>query len=342
MLKITLKRVISLILAFVLVTIFMCGCGSKDKVVTPVELNNKVDVTDTALVINGEKITIGKFRFYIFNAAFEYALNEDENFDGDLSEIDWEATIEDGKKLSDIIIANAKTMATDDILAAQNAGNSGLDVEKEIAIIENSIDKNLEEIGEEAFNNKINSLGVLSIDDYKDLIIITELSDKLYEDFDLNPEKYIKDAEELKAFKNDENVTAQHILIKKGSLKYADPKATLETVLKRAKDGEDFYNLMIEFNEDTSETKAGYYFGKGVMYPEFEEAAFKLDCGQLSDIVETEEGYHIIKRLVGMGELLNYWKSSALINENISAIDSISVQTIIDETVEAEKRLTSD
>src|ERR1035437_10119835 len=77
----------------------------------------------------------------------------------------------------------------------------------------------------------------------------------------------------------------------------AAKRKEMEGLLKRARAGEDFAKLAKEYSEDPgSKDKGGEYkFPRGQMMPEFEAAAFSLNTNQVSDIVTTKYGYHIIK-----------------------------------------------
>jgi len=103
------------------------------------------------------------------------------------------------------------------------------------------------------------------------------------------------------AFKQPEQVKASHILIKVGPQADEPQKAAarkkIEEIQQRVQKGEDFAALAKEFSEGPSSPKGGDlgYFRKGQMMKPFEEAAFALKPGEVSDIVETSFGYHLIK-----------------------------------------------
>jgi peptidyl-prolyl cis-trans isomerase D len=95
-----------------------------------------------------------------------------------------------------------------------------------------------------------------------------------------------------------EQVRASHILLKTEGKDDAAVKAKAEELLKQAKGGADFAELAKKNSEDEASAKNGGdldYFGKGRMVPEFDAAVFAMQPGQVSDLVKTQYGYHIIK-----------------------------------------------
>jgi peptidyl-prolyl cis-trans isomerase D len=166
-------------------------------------------------------------------------------------------------------------------------------------------------------------------DGYKDKVKVDEAS--LVKYFDENKEKYrtpekikvayivldpnafkpqvkvtdeqIKDYydEHIDTFSEKKQVEARHILFKlaENATKEEDEKVKekAEEVLKKAKAGEDFAELAKKYSEGPTAKDGGElgYFSENQMVKPFEEAAFKLKKGEISDLVRTPFGYHIIK-----------------------------------------------
>ncbi len=107
----------------------------------------------------------------------------------------------------------------------------------------------------------------------------------------------IPDPAEIEEIYIKDYVRAKHILILSEDDK-EKAKKTITDIKKRLDKGEDFDKLMEELSEDpgSKEIPQGYVFTYGEMVPEFEKAAFALKEGEISDMVETAYGYHIIKR----------------------------------------------
>ena len=121
---------------------------------------------------------------------------------------------------------------------------------------------------------------------------LTEATDAEAKDFyDKNPDK----------FKRPETVRASHILLR------VDPnaddatkkqtRAKIDEVLKQAKSGTDFAALAKQNSQDGSAAQGGDlgFFPKEKMVPAFADVAFALKTGDISDVVTTQFGLHIIK-----------------------------------------------
>lgn len=144
---------------------------------------------------------------------------------------------------------------------------------------------------------EVEQMGI-SLETVRNLYHQYAMADKVYQQIirDINPE--ISDDEAR-------TITVQHILIKTYTVdgdgrnvpysdsSKADACQRAAEVYSLAVDGEhDFEQLASQYSEDPAIT---YSFGKGEMEQVFEDTAFQLETGQVSEVIETEAGYHIIK-----------------------------------------------
>ena len=342
------KKLLCLVLVIALSTVFVSGCMNNkierlDEVerLKPNDTIEAIDFGDGNLIAKGKSIDIpaDTYGYYIYQCALTEAMKDDPNLT-DIANYDWDKVDDTGKKVADIIKKNAANALIKRMVVVDYGFNNGVKMDsEELENINSSMNKYKKEQGEELFNATIASIGVTDVDAYKELYKAETIYNKIKDDFDANRDKYIKDEEEMKQYKDDENVCVKHILIKNDSTKYENPKATAEEVLKKAKAGEDFEKLIAEYNEDPGAKESGYSFGHGEMVPEFEAASFALDYDEISDIVETSYGYHIIKRYVGLAEFENYIVEQKNIIKNMEYIDNLSIKEVLLKISEANKLL---
>jgi foldase protein PrsA len=164
-----------------------------------------------------------------------------------------------------------------------------------IEVADEEIDKEIEEMkeyygGEEELNNALTYYNLTMEDMKKNMITNIQLEKLL--------EPYIEISEdEMKAYfeqnkqslDQKEEVKASHILV--------ETKEEADDIKAKLDKGEDFAELAKEFSTDSTSTKGGDlgYFGKGEMVQEFEEVAFSLNVDEISEPVQSQFGFHIIK-----------------------------------------------
>lgn len=107
-----------------------------------------------------------------------------------------------------------------------------------------------------------------------------------------------------------ETVDISHILkqVKPGGSSKEEAENRIMAIKQKIEAGEDFNELAKEYSEDPGTSMRGGDLGfikRGDFVPEFEEVAFKLEPGQLSDVVQTQFGFHLIKMIEKRGEKIH-------------------------------------
>ena len=132
-------------------------------------------------------------------------------------------------------------------------------------------------------------------------------------------------------YKVENRVHVEHILFKtvgKTDAEVAEIRQKADDVLKKAKSGANFEDLAKKFSEDDGTKPKGGDLGwivEGQTVPEFQQAAFTLPKGSISDLVKTQYGFHIIK-------VLDHEQAHTKTFEEVrSSIEP----TVLDETVSA-------
>jgi peptidyl-prolyl cis-trans isomerase C len=190
---------------------------------------------------------------------------------------------------------NGKPITEADVALADSEigadmGASTPEDQKKMSLIEFLIDNQLfaeaaegEKLGEGAdFEKRVNYLKRRALRElYFDKVIKGSVSDtdarKIYDD-------------QVKLIKPEEEVSARHILV--------DSEDRAKELKEKLKGGADFAQLAKENSKDPGSKENGGdlgYFGHGQMVPEFEEAAFKLGKGEVSDPIKTQFGWHLLK-----------------------------------------------
>lgn len=279
------KKLTGILLAIGMGAGVLTGCGSGEGFGTKVVLTTGFN-KDEVFRIETSACSLSEIMVYLTNIQNRY-----ESVYG--TEI-WSTNV-DGvtleQNVKDIALAQIARIKTMNLMAEQYEVE--LD-DEEKAQVENAAN---------AYYNSLNATEIelmgVSEKTIRNLYTEFALAERMYQYTikDINPE--ISDDEAR-------TITVQHILIKTYALdgtgkkieytQRARESAYREAceVLELAQQGEDFDELIRRYSEDDKST---YSFGKGEMDQAFEAAAFNLGKDEISDIVETEFGYHIIKCL---------------------------------------------
>lgn len=227
----------------------------------------------------------------------------------------WVNEVQEGKTFEAMQLEQLKTTLTYAAIMNEEARKRNLTLtDEETAVIE----KNAEDIFK-SFSPALNQHYGFTKEEFANFYKTQRLIMKVFED-EMKDYK-VDEAKLNELFEGDQThkkimevgldhyfdqVRARHILISTidkatntplPEEKKAEAKKKAEEILAKAKAGDDFAELAKEYSEDPGSKDNGgeYTFGYGKMVPEFETAAFSLKPGEISDLVETNFGYHIIK-----------------------------------------------
>ncbi|KPK77466.1 MAG: hypothetical protein AMJ89_02380 [candidate division Zixibacteria bacterium SM23_73] len=202
-------------------------------------------------------------------------------------------------------------MINDNLLLIQAQKDTTIEVtSKEV---ENAVEEQLEKVksqfsSEEAFGDQLKAEGLTENElkkKYREQIKKQMLIDRLVSRKLFKVSVTTKEVKDFyQTYKDSipdqpQSVKLSHILLEikpsQGTLDSLKKKA--EMVLDKAKEGEDFASLASKYSDDPTGKSGGDlgFFKKGDMIEKFEKVAFALNPGEISDLVETEFGYHIIK-----------------------------------------------
>ncbi len=295
----------------------------------------------TVIKVGDTKLTDLDLQYYIYSEISKYASNNNIAQD-ELADFDWDKE-EDGEKISDKIKQNAVNTAIDEALIIQKGAENGVTLsDDEKKTIDSQIASINANYGEEGFALRARTMGIPSIKQYTKMYYNAMTSQTVQDDMLENPDKYYpEDKSVLSDYMQEGKASVKHILIKVDNdadeATTEEKRAQAQSVLDRLNAGEDFDALMAELNEDTGEPAEGYTFSKGDMDIAFEEASFALKFDEISDIVESSYGFHIIKRIPGTYELSGYMRAQAEKDIKISKskLAKISVSDIMNDVLAA-------
>ena len=258
----------------------LCGCG-KDKLPTEVVLTSDF-LPDEVFRLEGRPCMKNEIMVYLANSENQYS----EVFGSEI----WSVPVGDGSledSYKDNILARIAQIKTMNLLAEQYEVSLDEEEEAKTKAAAREYFDSLTQIEKQYLDVDMDTIAGL----YREFAV----ANKLYETItaDINPE--ISDDEAR-------TITVRTILIKTYRMdngrrvEYTPEEkrsalARIAEIQQKLVDGVAFEVLAADYNEDT---RTEYSFGRGIMPKEFEEAAFNLGAGEISDIVETEYGYHLI------------------------------------------------
>lgn len=355
------KKLVCLLLAAAL-CLGLAACGEKEPALSAGEVQQGLCYTTTGISPDATALTAGgsPVRMDVYLYWLAYSASNVETYMSYMGQtLDWDAQLTDTETAEQYVRADALAAVKYFAALDRIAANNGLvfDAEGEQALAELR-EANVENSGGEEEYLKQLDLMCLTEDGWNEICRVQYLYQQLHTFAEsAQPESELYAGEDVLAGYAEAlgYVTADHILLLTQDMttgeaydedKIALQKALAESILARlnAYDGDDltafFAQLADEYSEDPGRVAypTGYTFCSGEMVEEFEKAAFALEPGQVSDIVEVSYGYHILLRKTldrpAAAELVREGYIDSLISERILA-ETDEMETVFSPEVEA-------
>ena len=287
------KRILTMMLSVCMVVMCFAGCSIKKN---PISIGT----------INGVEITDDVYAYFMHMMEQDVLQNSGAT---DYNAF-WQTDVGNGKKGIDLLRESTREYVVSLCVLNAKAKDFGIALtDEEKAQIDTQIASEKKAMGEKSYKEQLKKFGATE-DTLKRVneleLIAQKVTQKLYEQDD----RLVVTDEEAKAYITEKGyITAKHILFDTTDGETGEPlsdeakaeiKAIAQEALDKIKSGEQDYDaVMNELSADPglSSNPDGYFFKKGEMVAPFEDAAYALEVGQMSEIVESEFGFHIIKRV---------------------------------------------
>lgn len=217
--------------------------------------------------------------------------------------IDYDREFRDGLTFGRVVREEAVRLAAIRKLQEAYAQQMGVTVtDDERQLIVEHIDMLIEHFGADEFEELLAAEGFLNQDHLASVFEFEQLFANLLDEILTNPEEFTKFEPYMDPEEEVDNdlLGAKHILALLDNFdSEAEAEAYALDLLERVLAGEDFDMLIREYGQDPGmeANPDGYTFVSGVMVPEFEQATRELAIGDVSGLVRSDFGYHIIMRV---------------------------------------------
>lgn len=256
-----------------------------------------------AATINGQQIPLAEYK-YIFESS-KSMISQSISSDGT---VDWETATYEGKNAKEAVHDEAMKQLTQLYVGAQKAEEAGIKTDNQTNQYVNNVRNQLVQNagGEDKYKAYLKEIGTTD-EAVKSVYEKSYLMNMLFNKYTQEDPEYQPTEESLKTYFFENYVKAKHILFSTvddnrqplDDATAAQKEQSAKDTLAELQNGADFDTLMNERCEDPglATNPNGYIFGKNMMDPPFEAAAYALEPGAISDVVKGAYGYHILKRI---------------------------------------------